>query len=150
MLEACRGFALAVCVAAFGVTPEASANPGPEGDDVFNSAPMPASSQPDDRLTVGVGLLSGGIMSFVIGATLQRVWAVEPCFDAIEFSATECGRPPGVKAVGVMGIVMMAAGVGMTIPGGIITHRARRKIAARQATLDAVVGPRFVGLTGRF
>lgn len=150
MVATWRGSLLAFLVAALGVVPRVSANPGPEGDDVFSTTPMPAASQPDDRLTLGIGLLSGGIMSFVIGAALQRVWVLEPCFDTTEFTASECARPPGIKAAGVTGIAMMTVGVGLTIPGGIITHRARRRIAARKAAVSATVGPRFVGLSGRF
>ena len=112
---------------------------------------MPAAPEPNDRLYLGIGLLSGGLMSFVVGAALQRVWAFDPCVGTLpEFAPGDCEPPRAVKAAGVMGIVMMTVGVGLTIPGAIITHRARRRIAARRAAASAVIGPRFVGVSGRF
>lgn len=149
MVATWRRSLLAFLVAALGVVPQASANPGPEGDDVFSTTPMPAAPQPDDRLALGVGLLSGGIGSFVIGGALQRVWFFDPCLAGVP-ELTDCRKPAPVRAAGITGIVMMAAGVALVVPGAIITHRARRTIANREARINAVLGPRFVGLSGRF
>ena len=128
----------------------ALANPGPQGDEVFEPAPMPASAAPEDRLPLGVGLISGGLISFSIGALLQSVWAIEPCLDTPDGGFSSCGPGPPIVPLGVTGIVLMTAGAGMTIPGAIITHRARRTSSKRQARLRPVLSLRFAGLAGRF
>lgn len=135
-------------VVGLGVPNAAAANPGPHGDDVFYTEPLPLTpAPPPDRLGLGIGLIAGGVVSFAGGAALQPSWLVKACTLA---EPSTCTTAPRHLVMGSVGVVLMVAGVGLTIPGAILTHRARMRRKAESAKLRAMIGPRFVGLAGRF
>ena len=140
-----RSIALVMAVG-LGWSGSASANPGPHGDDPFHTEPAPA-PQPPDRLALGVGLIAGGVVSFAGGAALQPSWFVLTCTASVP---SDCVRSQRQVAMGSIGIALMVTSVGLTIPGAILTHRARMRRKAESAKLRAMVGPRFIGLAGRF
>lgn len=136
-----------VVVLGLGVSSTASANPGPQGDDSFHTAPEPSRTA-SDQLGLGVGLLTAGLASFTAGAAMQGAWAIFTCDDA--GIPDGCVRDRRNVAVGAAGIGLIAVGIAATIPGAILVHRARKERRSAVASLRPALGFGTVGLTGRF
>lgn len=140
-----RSIALVMAVG-LGWSGSASANTGPHGDDPFHTEPAPA-PQPPDRLALGIGLIAGGAVSLAGGAALQTSWFVLTCTASVP---SDCVRSRRNVTMGSIGIALMVGSIGLTVPGAILTHRARVRRKAEAAKLQPTIGFGTVGLAGRF
>lgn len=110
-------------------------------------APQAASMSPRARRGLGWSLLGAGLASSAAGATL---WALDGSEHAGSCSADNRdiqGACPNVYTTRAAGIGTLAAGLALAISGSVLVGFSRPH---RNQTIQAELGPRYLGLRGAF